>query len=47
MLPVDDDGSPDYSYMEQYTKNIMLQKYNQYWAYLDSKENTDTVATND
>jgi hypothetical protein len=38
MLPVDDDGSPDYSYMEQYTKNMMLRKYKQYLAYLDSKE---------
>lgn len=42
MLPVTDDGSPDYEYMEQYTKNLMLRKYKQYLAYLDSKEKIDT-----
>jgi hypothetical protein len=47
MLPVDDDGSPDYSYMEQYTKNMMLRKYKQYLTYLDSKETPDAVAAND
>ena len=39
MLPVTDDGTPDYDYMEQYAKNLMLRKYKQYLAYLDSKEN--------
>ena len=38
MLPIDDDGKPDYSYMEQYAKNMMLRKYRQYLAYLDSRE---------
>ena len=38
MLPIDDDGKPDYSYMEQYAKNTMLRKYKQYLSYLDSKE---------
>lgn len=38
MLPIDDDGNPDYSYMEQYAKNMMLRKYKQYLSYLDSKE---------
>ena len=37
MLPVADDGAPDYEYMEQYAKNLMLRKYKQYLAYLDSK----------
>ena len=37
MLPVTDDATPDYEYMEQYTKNLMLWKYKQYLAYLDSK----------
>ncbi len=37
MLPVTDGGSPDYEYMEQYAKNLMLRKYKQYLAYLDSK----------
>lgn len=39
MLPVTDDDVPDYEYMEQYAKNLMLRKYKQYWAYLDSKAN--------
>lgn len=38
MLPIDDDGKPDYMYMEQYAKNMMLRKYKQYLSYLDSKE---------
>lgn len=47
MLPVTDSGTPDYEYMEQYAKNMMLRKYKQYLAYLDSKNKTDTIATND
>lgn len=47
MLPVTDDGAPDYKYMEQYVKNLMSRKYKQYLAYLDSKEKTDTIATSD
>lgn len=38
MLPIGEDGTPHYTYMEQYTKNLMLRKYKQYLAYLDSKE---------
>ena len=38
MLPVCDDGTPDFEYMEQYTKNLILRKYKQYLAYLDSKK---------
>ena len=38
MLPITDDGTPDYEYMEQYAKNLMIRKYKQYLAYLDSKE---------
>ncbi|WP_304133783.1 N-6 DNA methylase [Limosilactobacillus coleohominis] len=30
MLPVTDSGEPDYDYMEQYVKNLMIQKYKQY-----------------
>lgn len=41
MLPVTDTGKPDYGYMEQYTKNMMLHKYEQYHAFLDSKKNSD------
>ena len=47
MLPVTDDGAPDYEYMEQYAKNMMLRKYKQYLAYLDSKEKTALAAAND
>lgn len=35
MLPVNDAGEPDYDYMEQYAKNMMLKKYKQYLAYID------------
>lgn len=40
MLPVDDAGEPDYAYMEQYVKSMMLRKYKQYLKFLerDSKE---------
>ncbi len=34
MLPVNDKNDPDYEFMEQYTKNLMLRKYNQYLEYL-------------
>ena len=37
-LPVNDGGEPDYEYMEQYAKNLMLTKYKQYLAFLDTKE---------
>lgn len=47
MLPVTDDGTPDYKYMEQYTKNLILQKYKQYLAYLDSKEKVAPAPAND
>lgn len=36
MLPVTNSGKPDYDYMEQYSKNMMLRKYRQYLAFLDS-----------
>lgn len=38
MIPVDDNGEPDYAYMEQYAKNMMLRKYEQYLAFLSGKE---------
>lgn len=38
MLPITGDGQPDYEYMEQYSKNMMLKKYKQYLAFLDAKE---------
>ena len=38
MIPIDDDGKPDYEYMEQYAKNMMLRKYEQYLTFLRGKE---------
>ena len=37
MLPVTDAGQPDFEYMEQYAKNMMLKKYKQYLSYLERK----------
>lgn len=37
MLPVADDGQPDYEYMEQYSKNLMLRKYEQYLKFLNKQ----------
>ena len=34
MLPVTDAGEPDYDFMEQFGRKIMLNKYNQYLAFL-------------
>lgn len=47
MLPITDDSTPDYEYMEQYAKNLMLRKYKQYLAYLDSREKLNTTTTSD
>lgn len=38
MLPVSDGGEPDYGYMEQYSKNLILKKYRQYLVYLNRKQ---------
>ena len=38
MLPVTDTGKPDYDYMAQYAKNMMLRKYEQYLTFIDSRE---------
>lgn len=37
LLPVNDSGKPDFDYMEQYVKNLMLRKYRQYLSFLDRK----------
>lgn len=37
MLPVTDFGEPDYEYMEQYTKNMMLRKYQQYLTFAQQR----------
>ena len=39
MLPIDEDGKPDYAYMEQYAKNMMLRKYRQYLTFLQQRSN--------
>ena len=36
MLPINQTRNPDYSYMEQYVKNLMIDKYTQYIKYLES-----------
>lgn len=36
MLPINAKGEPDYEYMEQYMKNLMIRKYNQYFDYIKS-----------
>ena len=35
MLPIDNSGEPDYAYMEQYAKNMMLRKYQQYLEFIN------------
>lgn len=40
MLPITDSGEPDYKYMEQYAKNLMLKKYKQYLTFLDYKKDS-------
>lgn len=37
LLPIDAQGQPDYDYMEQYVKNKMIQKYNNYLQYLNAR----------
>lgn len=41
MLPVDDAGEPDYAYMEQYSKNMMLRKYKQYLEFINRQNVTE------
>lgn len=43
MLPVTDEGKPDYKYMEQYAKNMMLRKYEQYLAFIDQQSSAEEV----
>ena len=39
MLPIVKEGTPDFKYMEQYGKNMMLKKYQQYLKYINSSAN--------
>lgn len=41
MLPIDDSGKPDYEYMEQYAKNMMLRKYKQYLEFINRQNVTE------
>lgn len=41
MLPIDDSGEPDYAYMEQYSKNMMLRKYKQYLEFINRQNITE------
>lgn len=34
LLPVNNDGCPNYKYMEQYIKNVMYKQYNKYLEFL-------------
>lgn len=43
MLPVTDEDKPDYEYMEQYAKNMMLRKYEQYLAFIDRQSSAEEV----
>ena len=36
LLPIDEKGNPDYHYMEQYGKTLMLHKYQQYLDYISA-----------
>lgn len=44
MLPVTAEDKPDYEYMEQYAKNMMLCKYKQYIAFIDRQGVTGKVS---
>lgn len=43
MLPVTDGGRPDYEYMEQYVKNMMLHKYEQYLGFIERQSSAEEV----
>lgn len=38
MLPVTNIGTPDYDFMEQFGRMMMLHKYNQYLAFLETSD---------
>lgn len=43
MLPVTDADRPDYEYMEQYVKNMMLHKYEQYLGFIERQSSAAEV----
>lgn len=38
VLPIDENGNPDFEYMEQYMKNLIKRKYNKYIDYIGAKK---------
>jgi predicted protein tyrosine phosphatase len=38
LLPINDKNKPDYEYMEQYIKNLMFKKINQYLKFVEKKK---------
>jgi hypothetical protein len=38
MLPITDDGQPDYVFMEEFGRRLMLKKYRQYLRYLENNK---------
>lgn len=38
LLPINEEGNPDYQYMEQYIKNLMYKKVNQYINYIQKMQ---------
>lgn len=43
MLPVTDDGEPDYEFMEEFGRRLMAKKYSQYLAFLKMSDTIETV----
>lgn len=43
MLPATESGEPDYLYMEQYIKNMMIEKYNSYLSYLSNNKDCSNL----
>lgn len=41
LLPINSNGDPDYNYMEQYIKNVLLKKYNKYLKFIEKLKNND------
>lgn len=38
MLPIAGDGAPDWAYMEQYAKDMRIEKYERWLAYIDGRK---------
>lgn len=40
MLPINDDESPDWDFMEKYTMNLMAKKYRKYLDYVENQKSS-------